>query len=75
MEISILAFEVNVGLVRQGLFRKVGMLSKPFAPTLDELDQGLRDVWQPVVSALESRLGASNFSRYFYTVGMEKFEN
>jgi hypothetical protein len=70
MGMSIIAFEVNVDLVRSELFTKGGAFSKPKPPTVDALIEGLDGVWKSVDDQLTDTLGAGSFIRYFYGVSL-----
>lgn len=66
MDVSVFAFEQQVSPVRQGLFKKGGLLSKPTPPSTEELHAGLDAEWVRIDDFIFPRLSASGVVRYFY---------
>ena len=66
MDVSIFAFEQQVSLIRQELFKKGGLLSKPTPPSAEELQAGLDAALGRIDYLVFPRLSASRVVRYFY---------
>ena len=66
MDVSIFAFEQQVSLIRQELFKKGGLLSKPTPPSAEELQAGLDAALGRIDDFVFPRLSASRVVRYFY---------
>lgn len=56
MDVSIFAFEQRVSVIRQGLFKKGGLLSKATPPTVEELQAGLEAAWGSIDDFIFPRL-------------------
>ena len=71
-QFSMLAFEINLKLVRTELSTKKGFFSAAKPPTTDELHAGVQELWNSVDTFVYPKIQetSGNMKRYFYGASM-----
>ncbi|MDG2267940.1 MAG: hypothetical protein P8L69_03340 [Alphaproteobacteria bacterium] len=72
VQIAMLAFEINLKLVRTELSTKKGFFSAAKPPTTDELHAGVQELWNSVDTFVYPKIQetSGNMKRYFYGASM-----
>ena len=71
-QLAILAFEINLKLIRTDLSTKSGFFSAAKPPTTEQLYEGIQKLWDPVDTFISPKIRetSSNVKRYVYGASM-----